>query len=232
MTSLTILRGFGLGGVEAGIIGILVIFVLGVFVANIFYLLTLQRTLELVSPDLRKMTPGLVWLMFIPLFSIVWNFIMVGHIGDSLRDEFRRRNIPVDEERPGYSVGLWMCILPLTGWVPVIGIIGSIGSLVCWIIYWTKIKRYKEMLENSSPFQQFQQNPYGQQYQQQQNPYGQQNPNQPNPYQQNPYQQNPNQQNPYQPNPNQQNPYQDPQNPQTPPNPFENPGNTPPPYNG
>jgi hypothetical protein len=222
MTSLTILGAFGLGGLGAGFIGFLVILLLGLLVVQIFYLLTLQKALQLVSPDLRKMEPGLVWLMFIPLFSIVWNFIMVGHIGDSLRDEFRRRNIPVDEERPGYSVGLWMCILSLAGSIRIlpvsgmqaIGGLAGLGGFICWIIYWVKIKRYKEMLQNSSPFQQFQQNPYGQQYQQQY----QQNPYQQNPYQnpQNPYQQNP--QNPYQ-----QNPYQNPndQNPGTPP-PFGN----------
>ncbi|CAN5857546.1 hypothetical protein BH11BAC7_BH11BAC7_07510 [soil metagenome] len=201
------------GGTEIFIITIVAILVLGVFVLNIFYLINLQNTLEQVSPENRKMSPGQVWLALIPLFSLVWNFLMIGYIADSLRDEFRKRNIPSDEERPGYQLGLWVCILPLTGWIPILGAFASIGGLVCWIMYWIKMSRYKNILLQTPSYQQFQQHPY----QNPQNPY--QNP--PNPFQeQNPYQ------NPANPFPQQQNPYQ---NPNTPPNQG---GMVPPTYNG
>src|SRR3546814_8872187 len=68
MIALTILGAFGLGGLASGIIGVLVIIILALLVVQIFYLLTLQKAMQQVSPDLRKMEPGLVWLMFIPLF--------------------------------------------------------------------------------------------------------------------------------------------------------------------
>ena len=51
----------------------------------IFYLLTLQGILQEVKPENRKMDPGMVWLTLIPLFGIVWQFIIVGNIADSLK---------------------------------------------------------------------------------------------------------------------------------------------------
>ncbi|HTL81326.1 MAG TPA: hypothetical protein VL651_06465 [Bacteroidia bacterium] len=130
-------------------LGIFLCVLLVGIVLQIFYLLTLQRTMELVHPQLRKMSPGQVWMVFIPIFGLIWNFMMVGYIADSLRDEFRARNVRVDEERPGYSVGLWMCILPLTGFLPFIGFFGSIAGLVCWIVFWTKMSGYKRLLEQT-----------------------------------------------------------------------------------
>ena len=50
----------------------------------IFFLLTLQNTLKAISEENRKMPPANVWLMFIPLFNIVWQFIMVDRIAHSL----------------------------------------------------------------------------------------------------------------------------------------------------
>ncbi len=191
------------GATEIMLIALVAILVIGAFILKIFYLINLQNLLEQVSPENRKMSPGMVWLSLIPLFSLVWNFIMIGYIADSLNNEFRKRNIPGDEERPGYQLGLWMCILPLTGWIPVLGSIGSIGGLICWIMYWVKMARYKKILLQTPAFQQFQQHPY--QYQP------------PNPYQ--------NPTNPYQPQ-QQQNPFQ---NPTTPPN---HDGTVPPPYTG
>ena len=46
----------------------------------ILYLVTLQNTLKEIKPENRKMQPGKVWLMFIPLFSLVWHFIMINRI--------------------------------------------------------------------------------------------------------------------------------------------------------
>lgn len=140
----------GLGGPELIILFLLLFAIL--LIPQIFYLITLQRTMELVSPDLRRMSPGQVWLVFIPLFGIVWNFIMIGHIADSVALEFRRRNIPYDEERPGYQTGLTMCILNICGIIPFIGGLFALIGIVFWIIYWTKIAGYKRQLENSQFF--------------------------------------------------------------------------------
>ena len=81
----------------------------------IFYLITLSKTLKEVEQTNRRIEPGQVWLTLIPLFGLVWQFIMVNRIADSLKAEFAARNIQVEEDRPGaklrsyllYSNGLW-----------------------------------------------------------------------------------------------------------------------------
>jgi hypothetical protein len=118
-------------------------------IPTIFFLLTLQNTLREVRPENRKMDPGMVWLILIPLFGIVWQFIVVNNIGDSLRDEFKSRGIEPGEERPGTGIGLAYCILACCGIIPFLGILASIASLVCWIIYWVKISDFKNMLVSS-----------------------------------------------------------------------------------
>jgi hypothetical protein len=97
------------------------------------------------------MEPGQVWLVFIPVFGIVWSFMMIGFIADSLANEFRQRNITVSEERPGYNLGLTYLILRLCGIVPLLGILALLGALICWIMYWVKISEYIKLLENSNP---------------------------------------------------------------------------------
>jgi hypothetical protein len=113
----------------------------------ILYLLTLQKTLNLVRPENRHMEPGLVWLALIPIFSIIWNFFIVTKVAESLRLEFKQRNIPTGAEKPGYTIGLAYCILVCCTIIPVLGLLTSIAGLVCWIIYWVKISGYKAELE-------------------------------------------------------------------------------------
>ncbi|HVN57565.1 MAG TPA: hypothetical protein VMT63_04655 [Bacteroidales bacterium] len=112
----------------------------------IFYILTLQGTLQEVKPENRRMDPGLVWLTIIPLFGIIWQFIVVGNIADSLKAEFAQRNINAGEDRPGYSIGLTFCILICCSIIPFLGILTAVAGFVCWIIYWVKIADYRSML--------------------------------------------------------------------------------------
>ncbi len=147
--SFIILGPFGLGAAEVMILFFVLLLML---VPMIFYLLTLQRTMEMVAPELRKMSPGQVWLLLIPVFGIIWNFMMVGYIADSLAAEFQRRNLPVDNPRPGYPQGFPMAILQVCSIIPFIGGLAGLAGLVMWIIYWVKISGYKTQLELSASF--------------------------------------------------------------------------------
>jgi hypothetical protein len=130
---------------------ILVFLVFGVvgILPMIFYLLTLQSTLNEVQPENRKMQPGQVWLTLIPLFGIVWQFIVVNSMADSLKNEFQQRNIKVDEDRPGIGLGLAFCILACCSIIPFLGMLTGIAGFICWIIYWVKISNYKAELQHS-----------------------------------------------------------------------------------
>ena len=125
------------------VIGVFAIFL----IPAIFYLLTLQNTLKAIHPLNRMMQPGNVWLMFIPLFNLVWMFIMISRIADSIKNELNARG-SITTDRPTYGVGLAWCILFLMGrFVSTIQPLGaplSLAGLICWIIHWVKVNEYKK----------------------------------------------------------------------------------------
>ncbi len=112
----------------------------------VFYLIMIQSILRMISIENQKMNPDLVWLMLIPIFGFVWQFIFVKKVSDSLKAEFIKMNILINEEIPGFSIGISYYILFCCLIIPKIGIIAFIGGVICWVIYWNRIKLYKNQL--------------------------------------------------------------------------------------
>ncbi len=142
----TLLLGI-IGPQEIMIILVVVAIIFGIsLVPMIFFLLTLQNTLNAISFENRKMEPGLVWLSLIPIFGLVWQFMVVDRMAGSLQAEFAKRGVAIEEARPGNSIGLAYCILFCCSLIPFLGYLTSIPVLICWIIYWIKINDYKNRL--------------------------------------------------------------------------------------
>ncbi|MBI5538781.1 MAG: hypothetical protein HY951_01880 [Bacteroidia bacterium] len=138
-----------LGESEIILIVALLIFCGLAILLAILYITTLQNTLKAVSEENQKMKPNAVWMMFIPGFGMVWQFIVVKAISDSLKAEYIKRNLPEDESNFAYSTGKTSCILNCCAMVPYLGIIAALIGLVFWIIYWSKIVNYKNSLISS-----------------------------------------------------------------------------------
>jgi hypothetical protein len=113
---------------------------------QIFFLITLQNTIKEVSIENRTIQPSQVWLAFIPLFGIFWQFFMVNRISESIAAEFSKRNITDQSDKPGYSLGLTYCILLCCSIIPGIGPLFGLAGFVVIIIYWVKINDYKNLL--------------------------------------------------------------------------------------
>jgi hypothetical protein len=113
----------------------------------IFYLLTLQNALAKCAPVSRTMEPGMVWLMLIPLFHIIWHFFVVMALAKSIGNEYRRRNIPCPDPLPGQSIGMAMCICACCGIIPGINFLAGPAAFVLWIIYWVKIAEFSRLLD-------------------------------------------------------------------------------------
>ncbi len=96
------------------------------------------------------MQPGLVWLMLIPLFNIIWHFFIVNGMSNSLAREFAECGETVEPE-PGKSIGMAMCILNACSIVPYLGVLATLAGFVCWIIYWVKIAEYSARLTHVAP---------------------------------------------------------------------------------
>jgi hypothetical protein len=113
----------------------------------ILYILTLQKTLNKCAETSRTMQPGMVWLLLVPIFNLIWHFLVVMGIAKSLGNEFSRRGIPSADPLPGQSIGLVMCICGCCGIIPVLGVLASLASLVLWIMYWIKVAEFSRMLD-------------------------------------------------------------------------------------
>jgi hypothetical protein len=131
--------------------GIGVIVLLGVYLLPwFFFLMNLQALLSNVSPENRRMSPGKVWLNFIPLFQLGWFIYTVVKVRDSLAAEFKTRGWFIDGDL-GYNVGLtggvlWVASFVI-GWIPFIGWVLPLAGTICWIIYWLKISDLKNRLD-------------------------------------------------------------------------------------
>ena len=132
--------------------GIGVIIFMGIFLLPwFFFLLNLQTLLNTVHPANRRMSPGLVWLNFIPVFSLGWFIYTVTKVKDSVNAEFQSRAWYIDGDL-GYNVGLTAGILWVAsffiGWIPFIGCVLPLAGAVCWIIYWLKMSDLRHRLDS------------------------------------------------------------------------------------
>lgn len=140
----------GLVEVIGVMVGLMVMLII-VLIPTIFYLISLQKVLGRCRPENRTLEPGMVWLLLIPLFNIVWQFLVVNHISNSLKKEFEARGEQPDEAEPGKGIGLAMCITNVVSIVPYLGTVVGIASFVLWIIYWVKIAGYSNRIAAPEP---------------------------------------------------------------------------------
>ena len=125
--------------------------VLGWLLVAICFLLTLQKALNRCHPDNRAMSPGQVWLNLIPCLNLVWSFLTVTRVADSLDREFRDRRLRTEGDY-GRGIGITACVLNLVGGIPYIGVLFALGGLVCFIIYWVKIAGYSKQLADDEGY--------------------------------------------------------------------------------
>ncbi len=132
------------------------LFLLAFLAVAILFLFTLQNTLKAISPVNRKMEPGMVWLWLIPFFNLVWQFIVVKRISESIEVEYISRRLPC-KSQPTYNIGLALSILNCINLVifwsmPLRGLV-SLAAIVCFIIYWVQVNDYKNKLRQLPPIE-------------------------------------------------------------------------------
>jgi len=115
------------------------IFILAVFIAvKVLFLWSLYKNLKNISPNNRKMEPGMVWLNLIPCFSLAWIIYTVIKIRDSNELEFKENNLKSNFDL-NFGVGIAYAVLDIISAIPYAGILTGIPGLVCWIIYWVTL---------------------------------------------------------------------------------------------
>lgn len=130
----------GAVGIVAAIIGLLVGIALAIVLIYLVY-----NVFRQIPEEHRQMQPGLVWLLLIPCFGVVWNFFVYPKLADSLKNYF---NSVGDESVGDCGKTLaWLYAGFAAGSViPYLGMLLGLASLVIWIIFIVKAYGYKNMI--------------------------------------------------------------------------------------
>ena len=139
----------------------------------ILFLVAQQNTLRAIQSHNREMAPGLIWLQCIPVFGFIWQFIVVAKISGSISKELSSRGeesifglppaemLAASNKRPTLLVGIAYCLILTAGlminffsfsmtdrMINAILLFDSAG-IICWIVYWVKLARYKRILRQN-----------------------------------------------------------------------------------
>ncbi len=134
------------------IFGAVFLFVLAI---NVAVCLFLSSCFKRVPEEHRKLKPGLVWLLMIPCFSIVWNFFVYPALAASYTAAFESQG-----DNPhgdcGRTLSLVYCILVAVSfvliWLPCVGPMSCIlspAALIIWILILVKAGSLKSQISDT-----------------------------------------------------------------------------------
>jgi len=126
----------------------LFILMIGLFVGgalNILVAALLYIDYQRVPARFRKLEPGLVWLLVIPCFHIVWNFFVFPRLSESFKAYFDS----VGESSVGncgQDLALGYAICSAISIIPLVGCLTGLVSLVLVILFLVKANELKNRI--------------------------------------------------------------------------------------
>ncbi len=150
-----------IGALEIGIIFLLLIIIGGGITVYILFQLTLQRTMNAVSPQNRQMSGGSVWLTLIPVFNLVFPFIFNNALKNSIEMEYFDRKIakPVNLATgtvvyPLMTIlSIFFSLLYYVSYNESLSILSGLAGLtnfITQIVFWSQVTSHKKVLLGSS----------------------------------------------------------------------------------
>jgi len=138
------------GVAMVGIIMLSIVIGLAIAAVVCFFLYKLYKA---VPEEHRQLSPGLVWLLMIPLFNVVWNFFVFPKLSRSYQTWFESRG---DTSAGTCNSGLaWayavLVACTLLAFIPCIGWLVPLAALVVLIIYLVKMFDLKNRATTSPP---------------------------------------------------------------------------------
>lgn len=128
-----------------GILLLYIILLVGIMLLVIYYYKTLIDLMAYVRPQNRVTGVANILFMWIPLFSLVYGFIVYPKISESVKNEYRSLGIK-EEGDFGRALGITLCAVSFGMFIPFLNFLTPIALLVIWIILWVKMNGYKEVL--------------------------------------------------------------------------------------
>lgn len=126
-----------------------IFFFISGLIVMLIWLIVMNKALDQVSHDLRRMEPGAIWLCLIPVFGFVWQFMVTNAVSEGIAKELLARNMLPKEEKPAYGYGLSGCILLCCCFVPYVGVCIAIIGLALMVVHMIKITEYNSELQKT-----------------------------------------------------------------------------------
>jgi len=112
---------------------------------NIVVAALLYTDYQRVPASFRKLDPGLVWLLLIPCFNLVWNFFVFPKLSESFKAYFDSvGNTSVGD--CGRDLGLGYAICSAVSIIPFVGCLTALASLVLVILFLMKANDLKNRI--------------------------------------------------------------------------------------
>ncbi len=105
----------------------------------------LYRFFRRVPQQFRKMEPGLVWLLLIPCFNLVWNFFVYIRLPRSIKAYFNSVGNQTMGDC-GEGLGLALSICEAASLIPCVGILTGVAALVLVILFLVKANELTEQI--------------------------------------------------------------------------------------
>jgi hypothetical protein len=131
------------------LVGIYIAFLIGVIVVSLAVLIVVMVLIagcySRIPQQYREMEPGMVYLMLIPCFNLVWVFFVTLRLSTSFQKYFVAHG-RTDVGDCGYQIGLWYSICTVAGIVPCVNYAAGPAALVLLIIYLVKVIGLKNQI--------------------------------------------------------------------------------------
>lgn len=125
-------------------VALLVLIAIGLAVAAVVCWL-ISGCLKVLPQEYREMEPGMVWLLMIPLFQLVWNFFVFPKTSRSFQRYFAARG-RTEFGDCGEKIGLWYAICGALCLIPCVNYVAGPAALVLLIIYLVKVTGLKQFV--------------------------------------------------------------------------------------
>ncbi len=129
----------------AAIFLVIVVCLLVVIAIHILICYLLWSAQKRVPPQFRKIEPGLIWLLLIPIFPLVWNFFVYPKIAASYKAYFDSIG-RTDVGACGGDLGLGYSIVFACSIVPYLGMLTGLAALILLILFLVKILDLKNQI--------------------------------------------------------------------------------------
>ena len=124
------------------------IIMIGLFIGiglSILIAAFLYTDFQRIPPTFRKLDPGLVWLLLIPCFNIVWNFFVFPKLSESFKAYFDSVGDGSVGDC-GRDLGLGYAICCVASIIPFVGCLTGLASLVLVILFPLKANDLKNRI--------------------------------------------------------------------------------------